>query len=480
MGGGRVSAATTSTSPGEGQDAGLATTAVVSADPDAGWGSDLVLVLEAMAPGPELVELLSGLEPGDLSEVQVLEVIAAWQRVAGWVAHAQGRVVHEHQVRQVGSVAQEFAVDEVACRLVISRAAADRMVDLAWEAALVPAFGDALGAGVLDTTKAHALISGLFGVPVRARRVLMGDLVGQAQGLTAPQLRARAVRAACAADPAWAAARHRRERAERDVTLTPRSDAMALIQAFLPADDAVTVYTALTAMAGPGTPGDDRPIGTRRADALTAVMAGVLADGHGPSGPLSTRHGRRPHLQVTLAATTLAGLDDQPGDLDGYGPIPAEIARTIATDATWQQLLTDPHTGTLLTLGPRLPHPGTIPRHPTRTGTEHDNDPAAARTPREEDRARDQEPLGDTTSEEASDRAATRPHATPLRLRVGRDDTTGQTTWTDPTGRVFLRRGLQLIPADSAHTDDTTPPAGATGAGATRTPTVPDIGPPPF
>jgi hypothetical protein len=35
------------------------------------------------------------------------------------------------------------------------------------------------------------------------------------------------------------------------------------------------------------------------------------------------------------------------GHLTGFGPIPAETARIIATDATWQRLLTDPVTGIL-------------------------------------------------------------------------------------------------------------------------------------
>ena len=50
-------------------------------------------------------------------------------------------------------------------------------------------------------------------------------------------------------------------------------------------------------------------------------------------------------IGVTVAASTLMGLDDQPGELDGYGPITAAMARRIAADpsATWRRLLTDDH-----------------------------------------------------------------------------------------------------------------------------------------
>lgn len=47
----------------------------------------------------------------------------------------------------------------------------------------------------------------------------------------------------------------------------------------------------------------------------------------------------KPQIRVTIPATTLLGLDNTPGRLEGYGPIPADVAAQIATDATWQRLL---------------------------------------------------------------------------------------------------------------------------------------------
>lgn len=85
----------------------------------------------------------------------------------------------------------------------------------------------------------------------------------------------------------------------------------------------------------------------RRADALAALAAQSLLD---PTLP--TWQGRRPAVQVTVAATTLLGLDEQPRELDGYGPIPADMARALAYDpsGTWRRLLTDPP-GRLLDYG---------------------------------------------------------------------------------------------------------------------------------
>ena len=59
-----------------------------------------------------------------------------------------------------------------------------------------------------------------------------------------------------------------------------------------------------------------------------------------------TRQGRRPHLSVTIGLNTLAGLNDLPALLAGFGAIPACLGRAIATSAgTVTALLTDPTTG---------------------------------------------------------------------------------------------------------------------------------------
>jgi hypothetical protein len=57
-------------------------------------------------------------------------------------------------------------------------------------------------------------------------------------------------------------------------------------------------------------------------------------------------------VNVTVALSTLLGLDEQPGELDGHGPIPAALARALAFDptGTWRRLLTDKY-GRLVQVG---------------------------------------------------------------------------------------------------------------------------------
>ena len=68
---------------------------------------------------------------------------------------------------------------------------------------------------------------------------------------------------------------------------------------------------------------------------------------------LATVQGHRPTINVTVSLSTLTGQRDEPGWLDGYGPISAGYARQLAHDetGTWRRLVTDPVTGQLLDYG---------------------------------------------------------------------------------------------------------------------------------
>ncbi|TKR21976.1 DUF222 domain-containing protein [Cellulomonas hominis] len=56
-------------------------------------------------------------------------------------------------------------------------------------------------------------------------------------------------------------------------------------------------------------------------------------------------------VRVTIAASTLLGLDDNPADLDGYGPIDAVRARALADGGVWRRVVTDPVTDQVLDVG---------------------------------------------------------------------------------------------------------------------------------
>lgn len=65
----------------------------------------------------------------------------------------------------------------------------------------------------------------------------------------------------------------------------------------------------------------------------TGVPAHARAD---TVGGAAHRPPSRTEVRVTVALSTLLGLDDAPADLAGYGPITAEAARALARDGTWR------------------------------------------------------------------------------------------------------------------------------------------------
>jgi len=85
----------------------------------------------------------------------------------------------------------------------------------------------------------------------------------------------------------------------------------------------------------------------RRADALSSICAAYLADITKVVAP----HRRPVTVNVTIDLPTLLGLAENPGQLAGYGPIPASIARELASDSQWKRFITEPQTGNLLDFG---------------------------------------------------------------------------------------------------------------------------------
>ncbi|WP_165485557.1 transposase [Protofrankia symbiont of Coriaria ruscifolia] len=86
--------------------------------------------------------------------------------------------------------------------------------------------------------------------------------------------------------------------------------------------------------------------------ALDALGAGAIDLGRDHGTDISVEIG------VFISAATLAGVTDTPGELAGYGPIPAATARELAKEATWRRILTDPTTGAPVDIGRRFPAPG--------------------------------------------------------------------------------------------------------------------------
>ncbi|MGC5165842.1 DUF222 domain-containing protein [Luteimicrobium sp. DT211] len=434
--------------PLDGGDPGSAD--LEGADPVAAFTDAALEGLEDVVPGPELAQVLAGLDVADVTDDALVEVVAAAERLRSWALAVQARAAGELADRAGGSsAAVDGAAAAVGARLCVTRRGAEGLLGLASGLAELPEVADALAVGRIDDRRARVLVEGCVDLPREHRRTVVADLVvgadgtdgqdgqdsregsdsqdgrrfdGPATRLTATRLRERLRRAVVAFDPDGGARRRARARGDRNVRFEPAGECMAYLTALLPAADAARARAGLDALAVAAhrTPGESRTLDQVRADTLVALLSGarpVLVCGPGApgaqTGPLgsvgaagltggpelassdaassasASPDGARPHgatgelvdplrdatrvagwtaptvrtvVHITVAASTLLGLDDLPGDLTGFGPIPADLARRLATgqDVTWQRIVTDPVTGIASDVSRRTYRPGTV------------------------------------------------------------------------------------------------------------------------
>jgi len=143
-----------------------------------------------------------------------------------------------------------------------------------------------------------------------------------------------------------------RARDSRRVSCYPEADGMATVIAILPAEDAQAVMKSIEAFILKRN-SEDAPewsilsADMKRADALTYIASQAMSSLADEVQP----HRRPITISVAIDLPTLMGLAENPGQLAGYGAIPASVARRLAADGNWQRFVSDPTTGNLLDFG---------------------------------------------------------------------------------------------------------------------------------
>ncbi|MGI9064534.1 MAG: DUF222 domain-containing protein [Pseudonocardiaceae bacterium] len=321
--------------------------------------------------------------PGGFEQV---ERIGAWDKVISWAQAQQLREITSFTARcqttaQADAAARgaaraagepvgpevafcdgvEQAAAEVALILRVAPVTAAGRVDEAITLAeRHPTALTALADGELTLTKVRIIAEQTTHLPDTQAAAVERRVLARAARQTPGQLRASVRRAVLRADPDAVRRRHTAAVRERGVWLHELPDGMAMLSACLPAAEAVGVDAVLDHLArttgdGDTDPGtgvaDDRTLPARRADALVDLVCGP--PGHPAAGSTAAGSRRGPlwrrrvavQVRVTVPFTTLFGIDEQPSELAGYGPITAEQARELAAAGTWRRILTDPATG---------------------------------------------------------------------------------------------------------------------------------------
>ena len=226
----------------------------------------------------------------------------------------------------------------------------------------------ALERGDIDVRRARAVVDVTEPLSAEQCRLVEEHVLARAAVQTAPALRQATRRQVLKVDPDGARRRHEARRAKRDVRVTPAEDGMATLGVSCTAVDAEAAFANIDQLARASRSAHDpRTLDQRRADVAVDLLTGRLCSCGGTDPVASTDEDRRTRsrppgrgrarVHVTVPLTSLMGLDDAPGELAGYGPIPAQLARAAAADATWQRLVTDPLSGAVLDLGTRRYRP---------------------------------------------------------------------------------------------------------------------------
>ncbi|SED62658.1 protein of unknown function [Jiangella alba] len=364
--------------------------------------------------GPLLAAALAAFDPGAAEAYDLVEAAARWARLAAWVAAGEAATLAElashPQLRPDAAGYRSLhpvtnTAVEIAGRCQVTARQAEHQVGHALQ--LVhdfPATHAALSAGAIDLRRARVITGELGSQHPDVRARVEAAVLPDAPGLDAVALRKLVTRLLHQLAPAETAERHQQARDGRYAAVTPAAEGMAFLEALLPAEDATALSTALNAAAADAKRADaaaSAPARThdqRRADALAELAWTALAacgagstaraaDDDRAASPgartartasdraaspdartapgdgdrtarAASRAGRRGTarrrpvvVQVTVPFSTLIGLDDHPGDLDGYGHIPAATARELAAAGVWTWLRTEPGTGQLLDHG---------------------------------------------------------------------------------------------------------------------------------
>jgi hypothetical protein len=124
-------------------------------------------------------------------------------------------------------------------------------------------------------------------------------------------------------DPDSAKERYETRLVDRKLVVQATEDGTANLFAFdLPAAEANLAFRRIDRLAKAAKTADDpRTIDQVRADVLLDLLTGEV------SSRQSGRSGGAIELRVDL--TTLAGLDESPGEIPGWGPVIADIARQV-------------------------------------------------------------------------------------------------------------------------------------------------------
>ncbi|WAL69214.1 DUF222 domain-containing protein [Amycolatopsis cynarae] len=282
-------------------------------------------------PDPELYDRIADLDRDD-----VLSLITAAE-----VCSNACQAVKLAAVAALGD--SDSVAKEVALELHYGARQAEGQVSLARDLAQrLPATFEAMRRGAVDPYRASKMADQTSVLTDEQAREVDALVAGKIATRDATSVRRLVNRTVARIDPDGYARRCEERRRGRKVQLCHEDEGMATLYAYLPAGIAATIYTRADRVArGLRSRGEERTLDELRADVFSDLCLGVARPVEPP----------RAEVFVYLDFLTWTGLRNEPAELAGHGPIPAQLARQIAANATIRRVITDPMTGTPIDVG---------------------------------------------------------------------------------------------------------------------------------
>jgi hypothetical protein len=322
--------------------------------------------LELLPPGVLLGRALASVDRSELNGHDVVHLLRGRRRQISWLeadcladmvelGHCPPSVPGSPPERT--QVMEDHVADEVKMALVWTRRAAESMLDVAWQLVeRLPRVWEALREGRIDLPRARVMAAGVAHLDEVVAREVAERMLSEAEELTTGQIRARLRRLCVEVDPDDAKRRYEEGLGQRRLRSELREEGTAdLLGENLPTDKVAAIVSHIHEEARRRRrQGDARSMDQLRADIFLELLEGKHVG-----------WGRRPVVDIRVDLETLLGLAERAGEIPGWGPVIADIARQLVDqqpDGEWRVVVTDPDTGAVLADGTTSRRPTTAQR----------------------------------------------------------------------------------------------------------------------
>lgn len=303
------------------------------------------------APGPELAAFLSVVDPAELSGHDQVRVLLAHQKLA---SHYAAKVYED--IAALTDVMAEFDEDfetgmeatalELRAALRLTRRMADIEIGFANDLKhRLPQVAEAMMNGVIDPRRGRVIADGTVHLTAEQAKQVVAKVVDNAGELTTGQLRAKLAKLCLGVEPEAAKQRYETAIEQRRLASEATLDATTNITLYDVAPNlAAEVLSRINTLAKSlHVAGETRTMDQLRADVTIDLLTGR-----------NLHQSNSGTVNIHVDLDTLAQLADNPGELAGYGPVIADIARQVTEQqesSEWRFRVTDPDTGLPVAMG---------------------------------------------------------------------------------------------------------------------------------